>query len=101
MGPVVLGGSTPPPVPVDGLKDQLKAACEVEPGQDSLRLDDGPCGLGEAPTCAQLSFQNVSEGLALGEPEPRDQQLLGAVHEPPDRQRLVRAAPLPPEDSEL
>src|SRR5207244_2217999 len=100
-GLVVLGGSTPPAAPADGLRYQLKAACEVEPRQHPLRLDDGPCSLGKTPMCAQPAFQNVPESLSLGEPEPPDQHLLGVGHEPLHRQCLTQVTPLPPDDLEL
>src|SRR3989454_12549905 len=95
------GAPTRPQVPTNGVKDQLEGAGEVGPGQNLLRPEDRPGGVTKAPTRVQLALQDVPEGFGLGEPEPRDQHLLGVVHEPPDRQRLARVAPLPPEDPEL
>src|SRR5438128_2568690 len=90
-----------PQVPADDVKDQPKAACNIDPGQNLFCLDDRPCGLAKTSARAQLPFQDVKEGFGLGDLDSCDQHLLGLVHEPPGRQRLAPVAPLPPEDQEL
>jgi len=62
-------GSTPPR-PRGWPEDQLKAACEVEPGQDSLRLDDGHASRGGSDVCSAF-FPECVEGLASESPSAR------------------------------
>src|SRR3989475_6363583 len=95
------GAPTRPQVATNGVKDQLEGAGEVGPGQHPLRPEDCPGGVTKAPTRVQLALKDVPEGLGLGEPEPRDQHLLGVFYELPGHRRFARVAPFPPEDPEL
>src|SRR5260370_19626370 len=90
-----------PQVPADNAYDQLEGACEVESGQNILGVDDRPGGVSKAPSRALLPLQALPEGLGLGAPEPRDQHLLGALHQPSGLQRLPRVTAFSPEDLEL